>query len=132
MVVALCDGGFVGAKVHGAAGRAGRGDGRRRADGDQAVDPVVEGAIAEILDVEDRPDVAHHPADRRQHQVGAVVEVAVHGSVRHAGTFGDGLDGRFVVALVGQLDQRVEHGVLVAVAASRAAVDDQVDGRFVR
>ena len=83
------------------------------------------GPSPRLLDVEDRPEVAHHSGDGRQHQLGAVVEVAVHRPVRHTGPLGDDFDGRFVVAFVGQLDQRVEDGVLVALATGGASVDDQ-------
>ena len=112
--------------VHGAAGQRRELAIGREADGDQAVDTLVERAVTQILDVEDRPQLTHDASDRGQHQVGAIVEVAVDRAVRHTGARGDVLDRWFVDALVGQCDECVEDGVLVALPASGSPVHDQV------
>ena len=77
-----------------------------------------------MFDVEDRPDLAHQPADRREEQFGSVVEVPVDGAVRHAGTLGHRFDGRFLTGLGREGDHRVEDGVAVAIPSGRSTVGD--------
>ncbi len=126
--VRLVDGGLVRTQTDGDPGERREPAVGGQANLDEAGDPGVERPVTQIRDVEDREIVAHQPTQRRQHELGAILEVPVHGSIRHRGAFGDGLDGRFTqpVALACELDERIEHGVLVAVATSGSTVDHEV------
>ena len=90
---------------------------------DEGLDPLVERALADRLEREQRADLLQMAVDSGADEIVAVAHVPVDGTEREAGPLRDRLGGRAEVTLGEQFQNGVEHGEPVPVPPRRAPVD---------